>query len=311
MIDTVSLRHIATMPKPDELNALGFFSACGHGDSQRYISNPPKGSHLPRLTWSRRDAVEWLTAEVSLPKFYCGDNVRSLNQSEIGAALGSFQAFVEAKAQTDFDAETALVGRVDYCNNFQLENESDVKAYLKAFQRITRARYSRRIENDSTVTFFNKSRVTTFYSKYEEALAKEDMASIIKRSNGVLRLETRLMKGQAVARHAGKLGVERLGKSLLTADIASKTLNGELQKLGADKVVVTASTRAEKLVQKFGTKATDYLGFLVMLDQFGMDFYKYRGISKATYFRRLAELREAGLLVTSERELSALRVRQG
>ena len=310
MIDTVQLRHQSQMPPAAELNSLGFYSACEHSESRKYIANPPKGSHLPRLTWTRREDADWLTAEVSLPKLYAGDNVRSLDQRQIDEALGSFQEFVEQKAQAPFNPYTALVGRVDYCHNFQLGSEVEVKNYLRAFQHITHARYSRRVENDSTVTFFNKSRETCVYSKFDECLAKEVSPPLVKASNGVLRFENRFIKSQSCSRHAEKLGVERLGAELLRADIAKKTLSQELRRLGMDKTIVTASARAEKLIAKFGTKATNYLGFLSMYEQFGKNFYTSGGISKATYFRMLGELRKAGLLIISDRELPALTLAQ-
>jgi hypothetical protein len=308
MIDTVRLRHSRPMPSPDELHAHGFISSCEHSNSRKYISNPPKGSNLPRLTWTRREDTGWLSAEVSLPKFYFGNNVRSLSDSEIESVLSDFGSYVEAKAGVNFEVESSLVSRADFANNFELENETQVKSYLRAFGQISHSRYSRRNENNSTVTFFNKSRQTCIYSKFDECLAKEEGSDLIKQSNGLLRFENRFINSQSCRRLAEKLGVERFAGNLLSNGVAKETLRAEMTRLGVDKTVVTSEARSEKLIKHFGTKASNYLGFLTMYEHSGKDFYQTGGISRATYFRMLSELRKAGLLIISESELPALKI---
>ena len=148
MLDTVALRHSRPMPATGDLIALGFHPiVCEH--SNKWVNNPPKGSSLPRLTWSRNDGGEWLTAEVSLPKFAKGSNVYTLSENEVKTALSDFEDYTSEVTQTDFNVDAAVVSRVDYAHNFKLQNELDVKEYLKAFQKLSHSRYSRRNDNDS------------------------------------------------------------------------------------------------------------------------------------------------------------------
>lgn len=139
MIDSVTLTLPRRMHARRDLFALGFFSACGHGERvcrhpARWKLNLPTAEvTLPRITWSEApDRSHWLTASVSVPKMLWGSNIGSLETDvEIVTGLSAISRFVTQASGIDFEAAEANVTRVDYCFNWQL-TPSEVWQYLRA-----------------------------------------------------------------------------------------------------------------------------------------------------------------------------------
>ncbi len=71
----------------------------------------------------------------------------------------------------------------------------------------------------------------------------------------------------------------------------------DLEKLTADKPIEPLSARMDVLRACFGDgrKLLFLEGFLAYRDHYGDDFYKLGFVSKATYYRTVRELKDAGL----------------
>jgi hypothetical protein len=310
MIDTVAIRR-AYRNKPDP--PLGFFQTRRKGDTITFCRNPPKGSNLPRLTWTHQERTggSWLQQEVSLPKFYFGNNVQMLNPEQLEMALTDVQDYVEQVTELPFDVPSAKLGRVDYGYNVQLKDEHEVKAYIRSFNGLSLARYKRVSIDDSTITMKSPSREICIYSKFDESYKQKDMSDeLLQRATGILRFEPRFKNVAACTRLATSLGLENNVRSLLTPETAKKQIEAEIQRLGIGKTITSEKFMIDLLIEKFGNRFADYYGFLKAREVLGDSFWTDGIISRATYFRKTKELRDAGcLLDTKEVELSGIKIR--
>ncbi len=310
MIDTVQIRH-AYRNKSDP--PFGFFQTRKNGDTISYARNPPKGSHLPRLTWTHQERTggSWLSSEVSLPKFYFGNNVEMLNPEQLKTSLSDMQEFVETATELPFDVPSAKLGRVDFGYNIRLKDEHEVKAYLRSFNRLFLANYKRVSIDDSTVTMKSPSREICIYSKFDETYKQKDLSGdILQQATGILRFEPRFKNVAACTRLATSLSLENNVQSLLTPATAKKQIQAEIQRLGIGRTITNDKNMLDLLRENFGIKASDYYGFLKAREIYGDNFWTSGTISRRTYFRKMKDLREAGcLLDTDEVELSAIQVR--
>ncbi len=310
MIDTVQIRHAY---KNKSEPPFGFFQTRKNGDTISYARNPPKGSHLPRLTWTHqeRTGASYLSSEVSLPKFYFGNNVQMLNPEQLKTSLSDVQDYVESITELPFDVPSAKLGRVDYGYNIQLKDEYQVKAYLRSFNRLSLAKYKRVSIDDETITMKSKSREICIYSKFQETYKQKDLTNeVLERASGILRFEPRFKTVPACGRLAKSLGLENNVQSLLTPATAKFQIMAEIKRLGIGKTIKTEKNMIDLLIENFGVRASEYFGFLKTREILGDSFYTSGAISRATYFRRVSELRNAGcLLVTEDIDLSEIKVR--
>jgi hypothetical protein len=310
MIDTVQIRRAY---KNKSEPPFGFFQTRKNGDTITYARNPAKGSNLPRLTWTHQERTggSWLSSEVSLPKFYFGNNVEMLNPEQLKTSLSDVQDYVETTTELLFDVPSAKLGRVDYGYNIRLKDEHEVKAYLRSFNGLTLAKYSRVSIDDETVTLKSKSREVCIYSKFQETYKQKDLADeILERASGILRFEPRFKTKAACNRLAKSLGLENNVQSLLTPATAKFQIEAEIKRLGIGKTITTEKNMIDLLIENFGVKASDYYGFLKAREILGDSFWISGAISRATYFRRVSELRNAGcLLSTEDADLSEIKVR--
>jgi hypothetical protein len=310
MIDTVQMRRAY---KNKSEPPFGFFQTRKNGDTITYARNPVKGSHLPRLTWTHQERTggSWLSSEVSLPKFHFGNNVEMLNPEQLETSLSDVQDYVETITELSFDVPSAKVGRVDFGYNVQLKDEYEVTAYLRSFNRLFLAKYKRVSIDDSTVTMKSPSRETCIYSKFQETCKQKDISDeLLQQASGILRFEPRFKNVAACGRLAKSLGLENNVQSLLTPATAKFQIEAEIKRLGIGKTIKTEKNMIDLLIENFGVKASDYYGFLKAREILGDSFYTSGAISRATYFRRVSELRNAGcLLVTEDVDLSEIKVR--
>jgi hypothetical protein len=291
------------MPPPAGLLALGFSTPCGHAlESSKWVKNPPKGSNLPRLTWSFYDGGKaWLSAEVSMGKFVNGTNVRMLTESEQQRGIRDLSAFVSEAADVDFDVDTALVGRVDYCCCWQV-GEAYVNAYVASISRASMPHMKRRMDGDTTVTLLSKSRRVQVYGKLAETIEQNRRGKAsdddVRGANGVLRFETGYRTTQSCGRLAKRLNlVDRSGAYLLAPTTAERVIAMDLEKLTADKPIEPLSARMDALRVSFGDgrKLLFLEGFLAYRDRYGDDFWKHGVVSRSLYYKTVRELKDAGL----------------
>lgn len=305
-VDTIQVRHVAPIPSASELGALGFFSSRKKGYVTAYFQNLPEGV---KLNWSHDDASggSWLSAEASLPKFYTGNNVQTLNERQIKAALNEFQAYICEKTGFDFDIQTANLSRLDAAVNFQCKSDSEVQTRLKAYQNAVLPRYDRNTVNDSTVTLKNKSREICIYSKLDESVKNKCAESVIDLSRGILRFESRLKTRRAVEQFGAKFQTANTVSEMLTPRLTEELLTYDIDRVGVNKPIQSRADLFPALVRAFGNKAHQYEGFLSAYDKYGDNFYLVGGISRTEYYRKISDLKKAGLwLLTDQTELEPL-----
>lgn len=321
MIDTVRVAHIEKLPPLPVLRERNFrgYHDPWTGELVRWVNNPPKGSHLPRLTWSFHEAApSRLFAEVSLAKMVLGTNVKTPSDSDIERGLDLLSDYVSEVAGVNFDSRQSLVNRVDYAENWSV-GEGNIKPYVAALSRASLPYMKRQMNGDTTTTFRSRSRSFQVYGKFAEvekqfrlgrASESELLAAV-----GVIRAESRFLSPQACGRLAKRLEFpDRTAQHLLTGDVARKVLGQTLEQLSLDKPIIPVESRIDLLREHFGggRVLTTLIAFVVLHDRYGDEFWRDAslGWSRASYYRAAKKLREAGLLLESPvgRTLPPLRI---
>jgi acyl carrier protein len=322
-IDTVSLRWQRNLP--DDANSLRDEGWQPHfntkfGNIEKWTHHR-KGTNLPRFTWSQRENCDgWLSTEFSPPYIVHGTNAIDADNLDIAAVFDLVSDYTSQKSGLDCDSRKALVGRVDYAANFDVGADS-IQLYLQAAldAKISRLKPPRR-ESETAVCVEGKARKIQLYDKHADVLNKIESGRLegkaadvaFAASFGVLRVESRFKTTQWVSRLAKSFGIERTPESLLNCETAGKVIDMELKRLSLDKPVAPQSARLDSLIEKYGNYKTivDLFGFLALREKYGDGFYRVPQlrISKATYHRKVNQLKEAGLWlsVDAERGLSAL-----
>jgi hypothetical protein len=321
MIDTISLRHPVPLLPPSEMAERGFIPKCGHlpsiCDHQKWTLNPPKDfdETRPRLTWISSPKGDWLTAEVSLPKFLFNNNVVQLTDADITDGLDGMSRFVQGITHVSFDAYSALVGRVDYCCNFVV-GEANKMAYLSAVARASIPRMGRH-QRDTSLAFLHGSQKILLYGKHDEVAQRANKGRAtddeLHESIGLLRLEISHYTSDACRRLSKKYDQpNRHAELLLHSNIAYQEIERGLKMLGLDKITETVDARVDMLREFYGdTPLTRRLvAFVGFLDRYGEGFWK-QGIcnySRSTYFQYCHDLKAAGVWLKSDRQLPSLRL---
>ncbi|MBA2732387.1 MAG: hypothetical protein H0U54_05800 [Acidobacteria bacterium] len=317
MLDTVSLRYNVTLLSPARMSERGFSTTSRHTLTDfPYLTwklNIPrdKGT-LPRLTWSSTPSGDWLTAEVSLPKFLYGNNVRLVSDVDAQRGLSDISRFVSETAGVPFDAPLALVGRVDYCWAF-LIGESNIVPYIAATAHATASRMLRHQVGSTTVSFGNKSRRIMVYGKHEEVLSRARVGTVadadLHASLGQLRLEVS-HRNDGCRRLAKRYKLPaRQARYLLTSDIALNELDLALEVLGLNKITESKDARIDVLRERYGdtTHCRCLIAFLSYLDRYGEDFWKHGiGYKRSTYYGYASELKTAGVWLRADKVLPSL-----
>jgi hypothetical protein len=230
--------------------------------------------------------------------------------------MGVLSQFVEHTAGVVFEPLGALVGRVDYCHNFQV-GEGNVSPYLFSVSRANFPNLARRIIERSSVTFRNnaRSKEVQLYDKWEEMTeqVKGGKATEAQCDSALdmLRIEVRHYTSPACARLATKYDLpSRTARFLLSPDIAFREVNEALKGLGLDCPIIAIDRRVDGIRRAFGDTAQcrRLLGFITLLDRYGEDFWEqgYGGYKRSKYYQEAGLLRKAGVWLYAEKPLPAL-----
>ena len=316
MIDTAQLRHLIAMPPTIGLSALGFHSVPYHSSSFKtiWVKNALRGTtSQPRLTWSQTNCGDWLSVEASFPRLLYGRNTICLREDEILVALNELSAFVTQAVGVEFDAATALVGRVDYFVDF-LVGEANLERYLAAAATATLSRFDRHTINAS-VLFRNKSKQISIYDKRCEILNHQDKNQLnpvmLEEAKGMLRLEVRHKISDACQRLKVKYGLSnRTALDLFTGAIAFQELSDALFDLGMDREILKYDSRIDALRDCYGDTATfrRLAGFITLLEHYGENFWRngYGGYSRTMYYEQMRMVKRANAWLRSVMALPPL-----
>jgi hypothetical protein len=315
MLDTVQLRHLFATQPTIEL-ARSFRSLPQHSSSFKavWVMNAPHGStYQPRLTWTQTNCGDWLSVEASLPRLLFGRNTVPLLEEDIQAALNKLSAFVYQTVGLEFDAATALVGRVDYFVDFRV-GETNVDRYLAAIATATLPRFDRHTIN-TTILFRNKSKQISVYDKTREILSHHGHSQLnqvmLGEAKGMLRLEVRHKTSDACQRLKEKHRLSRrTALDLFTAAIAFKELSGSLSDLGIDREVLKYDSRIDALHDYYGDTAAfrRLAGFIKLLEHYGENFWRsgYGGYSRTMYYEHMRMVKGANAWLRSDVALPPL-----
>jgi hypothetical protein len=317
MIDTVQLRHQVLMPSPTGLQDRGFRRLQRQPNSWGWDYSIA-GKTVPRLTWRSTNGGDWLTAEVSLPKLLYSENVHPITGDDVSEGLTMISELVSNTAGVSFNAATALVGRVDFYGGFKV-GEDYLAPYLAAVSRANIIHLPRRIIENFSVTFKNKSKEIQLYDKWEEMLSQLRAGKATKeqwnKAAGILRLEVRYRTTAACKRLAHKYNLTYYSaENLLALEIASQELDEALAATGLNQPIASVDKRVDDIRNTFGDNALcrRLLGFITLLDRYGEGFWRhnYAGYKRSKYFKEASLLRNAGIWLYSEQPLPALQIEQ-
>jgi hypothetical protein len=314
MIDTAQLRHLIAVPSTTELSALGFRSVPQHSTTFKtiWVKNAPRGTtSQPRLTWSQTNGGDWLCVEASLPTLLFGRNTVFLSEDDISVALDELSAFVTQAVGVEFDAATALVGRVDYFADFYV-GEANLERYLAVMATATLPRFDRHMIN-TTVLFRNKSKQISAYDKTREILSHHGQLNpvMLEEAKGMLRLEVRHKTSDACQRLKEKYGLSRrTALDLLTGTIAFQELSDALSDLGTDREILKHDSRIDALRDYYGDTAAfrRLAGFITLLEHYGENFWRSGcgGYSRTMYYKHMRMLKGANAWLRSDVTLPSL-----
>lgn len=316
MIDTAQLRHLIAVPPTIDLLALGFRSVPQHSTSFKtiWVKNAPRGTtSQPRLTWSQTNCGDWLSVEASLPRLLFGRNTVSLCEDDIPAALNELSVFVTQVVGIEFDATTALVGRVDYFVDFPV-GEANLERYLAVVATAVLPRFDRHTIN-TTVLFRNKSKQISVYDKQAEILSHPDQVNpvMIDEARGMIRVEVRHKTSDACQRLKEKYGLShRTALDLFTGAIAFQELSDVLSDLGLDREILKYDSRIDTLREYYGDTTTfrRLAGFIKLLEHYGENFLRNGGggYSRTMYYEHMRMVKGANAWLRSNVELPPLRL---
>jgi hypothetical protein len=232
------------------------------------------------------------------------------DERDVGQFLDETSDYVSDVTGRDFDAHTALVGRLDICHNFNV-GEWNIVPHIYAVASLSLPRMNRMQVNDTTVFFQNKSKKHSKKHRLTEKLMlygklrqmKEDGNATLeelKAANGVLRLEHRF-DGDGVRRLSRDYDRNRHADCLLVSEIARDVLRNDLERTNLNKPKVAADDRIDTLLKALpkkrdtGVAVQRLAGFLSLLDHYGEDFWHIPelGYSRSTYYEYARQCREA------------------
>lgn len=295
-----SYRH---RPPDEELTERGWMKGKKKGinDSIKWISNGLKGTHEPRLslyeTWEK---TYRLRADLSIPKFLYGANVRLPDEAEIQEALEIITNNIELRSGLKFDAFSANMCRLDYSVNLKFDPKL-VKAVIGRYRNFDVVRLLRHTIGNETVYFENKSRKIKIYDKHAEVCAKKMSPDVQAQSQGIVRAEYGLLDADSIRNFAARLGFQGTSANEMLSQENIHTAHRELSELlKFDSINFSPDRKIKIAFEQINDvkRAIQLSGFVEAVDCFGEGFYRNEAfkMSKSTYDRNLRECQDLGLI---------------
>lgn len=238
---------------------------------------------IPRVTYYPNE--QRLLCEVSLPKFFRGDNVKPLSASEVGEALDRLTVWLRERFGRVPDIRKWSTRRVDYAANWTVGNLLDT--YLESLGNLSLARYERR-RYSSGVRWQSGSRHVTLYDKFKESGNPQ--------AKGVLRFEV-----QNKASAINYMSKQWFGDCGVTIDVmTSPGVSHHVVAYFFDKLGVVDASQVEakivKMIELFPHSWAQANTYRDLIEKQGVDAYKTGPMSSTTYYRYKRKLSDAGLL---------------
>lgn len=171
-----------------------------------------------------QDGSKALTIQVSIPKLLYGNNVKSIEQSDIPIFLQRVQERLQLLFGIHIAHEDWRITRLDVCCNFHVGNQTG--EYIRQLSKGKMPyKDTRNYNHDETVEFFNKSIRVMLYDKYKQCKRIKEPKEVIEQSKGILRLEIRPSDNDLKKYSKEKRAIHLVTESFFTY-IIKKTLEG-------------------------------------------------------------------------------------
>lgn len=297
MFDTIKLKHYRRVL--ENLDFQNEWKTARNTKYKTWVHYPEKGVALPRMAIYRTERIWHIEAEVSAPKMLFGHNARLLNQSDRNDFLEFVSDYVETHSGLPFDAETAIVARVDFVRDINLA-KSEVAQMIMKLSAQTISRTDKLFYNDQTLYFkaLAKNRLIRIYDKLREVLSqKHPNPESVSCAENNLRIEHGLLRADSINQLVNRLSLpDKTAQSLLNQEVADIAINEVLDILQFSQLLTNDKPLMEILRETFGTrKAMNLFGFLEAVSLYGEKFYKDENFkfSKDSYDNHARKCRKA------------------
>lgn len=296
------------MPHPQELARRGLRKLYNKNTAEcTSWFYKEEGNQNPYLSlFVAPDAKVYLSARVSLPTFIFGSNVRLPSQPEIEQGLDLLSKYVAEKIGFDFDARTATVWEVHFTKDYFV-GEIMMRQIISKLSEMSIPRFNRGGYGDTTLYFHSKGsgkaedkpRTICIYDKYEDCIKKSFSASDIRDAEGMLRLEFRYKKTDAVNRLVKNLHLpNRQAQTIFTSEVSDTILAPIQRQILLLLEESDSQNRIFTLTEAFGKRrAAALIQFLHYQLCFGNEFYKIKPLefSRSSYYDCQRDCREVGI----------------
>lgn len=270
-----------------------------------YVITPAAGETTPALSWQTQpNGVQYLTARFSIPRQRWGHNARlPASHTDIFAGLGIASNAIYQSTGVEFNPLTANVTDVHYAMDIHV-GSSRIRPILDRLELRQLPKHTR-IRLDNGVEFKQKQASTQIYGKYIEVKAQSMKGHIqpkyvndaLEAADGILRVEHRLTL-PAVQRTQERLGISRQAVDVLTPEASHRMIAQTLEILRFTDAIENAATDdvLDRLVEFHGVPiAMRLYGFLKMVRSYGPDFWKFKNLSRRTFYSNLKQCKAAGV----------------
>ena len=308
MFDTIGLTiRISRCPSFEHLVEVGWHEIFTKGyPLRKYVNNHYAYRGL-KLTMSYLPKYGWkYSVECSPASWAFGNNWNLADEALVHTTLKEISEFASATGKISFDAFAASVYRIDFANDIAAER-NQIRHFLHSLPLIGPPRAQVELINLESALLYPRPRNSKrrnsrkrrnwsvrFYDKGLEYQAKHGKPAEISK----LRHEHSYVTSAGVKLLMNKYGLsDRLPKSLLTEELSQRVLLNDSHTYHVSEFFDPAKYRpgfGEPVIQersRISTFMQDYIDF-------GPNFYNEQPqlISRSTYFRRLKECQELGLL---------------
>lgn len=236
-------------------------------------------SDEPRLTYYASNGRALV--EVSLPKYYSGQNTIPLSHEESLLAVAKVDAWLADIGEFP-PLKLWAVRRADYFTGWRVGEEA-MPVYLDAIKRLEMVRYERHVFRTG-VSWRTKSRVMQLYDKYAESGQEV--------SRGVLRFEVS-NKQDAITymQQAWFPFLSCTVEAFLSPKVHQQVVSHFLTRLGIDRLQLEAVDMVDLVLRReFGRSWAQAKTYLQLIDQYQSDVWRRGYMSRASFYRYKGKL---------------------
>ncbi|MED1583239.1 hypothetical protein P4U71_00550 [Bacillus pacificus] len=189
MFDTVKMKLENIHIEKDLFETIGNIKTTTYYDRETSVLNDRymfEQEDIPYIVYYSN--TKNLIIQLSIPKFLYGENVSVINKNDINTFWEKFEQRIKELLGIVVKRSEWIVLRIDVCWNFNVGNKvNDYIKYLGKKKLPYKSTYC--INQSETVIYKNKSSRIMFYDKQKECKVTKQTEDIIRRAEGLLRME--------------------------------------------------------------------------------------------------------------------------